>query len=58
MLQLFLIIFGTGFEVLKVVRIHNRSGLEHRIVWYMVMNVLEDHSGSLHRPSEDGRSMS
>jgi len=24
-----------------------RSRLGHRIVWYMVMNVLEEHSGSI-----------
>jgi hypothetical protein len=24
-----------------------RSGLEHRVVWYMGMNVLEEHSGSV-----------
>ena len=24
-----------------------QSGLGHRIVWYMVMNVLEEHSGSV-----------
>jgi hypothetical protein len=24
-----------------------QSGLGHRIVWYMVMNVLEEHSGSI-----------
>jgi hypothetical protein len=23
------------------------SGLGHRVVWYMVMNVLEEHSGSV-----------
>jgi hypothetical protein len=31
-----------------------QSGLGHRVVWYMVMNVLEEHSGSvstrLHSP--------
>ena len=26
-------------------RIHNGSGLGQHIVWYMVMNVLEEHSG-------------
>jgi len=40
MLQLLLIFFSTGFEVLKVVRIHNRSVLGNRIVWYMVINFL------------------
>ena len=30
-----------------------RYVLGHRTVWYMVMNVLEGHFGSLHRPSED-----
>jgi hypothetical protein len=24
-----------------------RSGLGHRVVWYMVMNLLEEHSGSV-----------
>jgi hypothetical protein len=24
-----------------------RPGLGHRVVWYMVMNVLEEHSGSV-----------
>jgi hypothetical protein len=24
-----------------------RCGLGHRVVWYMVMNVLEEHSGSV-----------
>jgi hypothetical protein len=32
-------------QVLKVERIHNGSGLGQCIVWYMVMNVLEEHSG-------------
>ena len=31
----FLIIFGTGFEVLTVVRNHNVVELGHRIVWYI-----------------------
>jgi hypothetical protein len=43
-LRLFFILFGTGFEVLKVVRGHTRSGLGRRIIWYMVVNVLEEHS--------------
>jgi hypothetical protein len=30
-----------------VVRTHTRSGLGRRIVWYMVMNVLEEHSESI-----------
>jgi hypothetical protein len=47
MLHLFFIFFGTGFEVLKVVRIHARSVLGRRIVWDMVMNVLEEHSGCI-----------
>jgi hypothetical protein len=47
MFQLFLIFFGTGFEVLKVVRIHNRSILGNRIVWYMDINVSEVYSGCI-----------
>jgi hypothetical protein len=40
--------FGTGFEVLKVVRFDNAVWvLRHRVVWYMGMNVLEEHSGSV-----------
>jgi hypothetical protein len=31
----FLIIFGMGFEVLTVVRIHNVVLLGHYIVWYV-----------------------
>jgi len=46
-LQLFLIFFGTGFEVLKVVRIHMHFGLGHHRVWYMVMKVLVEDSGSI-----------
>jgi hypothetical protein len=30
-----------------------RSGLGQRMAWYIVMNVLEDHSGCLHMPLED-----
>jgi len=26
-----------------MVRIHNRSGLGHRAVWYMVMSVFKEH---------------
>lgn len=47
MLQLFLIFFGTGFEVLKVVRIHKRSVLGNRILWYMVISVFEEYSGCI-----------
>jgi hypothetical protein len=47
MLQLFLIFYGTGFEVLKVVRIHNRPVLENRLVRYMVINVFEEYSGCI-----------
>jgi hypothetical protein len=46
-LHLFRIFLGTGFVVLKVVRIHTRSGLGCCIVSYMVMNVLEEHSGCI-----------
>ena len=45
LLQLFFIFSGTGFEVLTVVRIN--SGLGYRIVSYMVMNVLEEHSNCI-----------
>ena len=38
---MFLILFGTGYEVLKMARIHERSGLGHRAVWYMVMSVFK-----------------
>jgi hypothetical protein len=41
----FFILFGSGFEVLTVVRIN--SGLGHRIVSHMVMNVLEEHSNCI-----------
>ena len=47
MLQMFLIFFGTGFEVLKVVRIHNRSVLGNCIVCYMVINVFGEYSGCI-----------
>jgi hypothetical protein len=30
-----------------------QSGLGHRVVRYMVTNVFEEHSGSLHRQWED-----
>jgi hypothetical protein len=46
-LQLFLMFFGTGFKVLTVVRIHNEVWLGHHIVWHMVMNILEEYSGSI-----------
>jgi hypothetical protein len=40
--------FGTEFEVLTVVRFDNAVWvLGHRVVWYMVMNVLEEYSGSV-----------
>jgi hypothetical protein len=44
---LFLIFFGTGYEVLKMERIHERSGLGHRAVWYIVMSVFEEHFGCI-----------
>jgi hypothetical protein len=47
MLHLFFIFFGTGFEVLKVARIHTRFGLGLHVVWYMVMDNLEEHSGCI-----------
>jgi hypothetical protein len=47
MLHLFFILFGTGFEVLKVVRIHTRCGLGRHVARYMVMNVLEEDSGCI-----------
>jgi len=46
--QLFLIFVGTGFEVLTVVKIHNAVSVRTPcIVWYMGINVLEEHSGSV-----------
>jgi hypothetical protein len=50
-LQLFSIFFGTGFEVLKVVRIHNAIWV--RTLYSLVVNVL----CPFHRPSKDGGSM-
>jgi hypothetical protein len=43
MLQ-FLIFFGTGFEVLRVMRIHKRSMSENHIVCYMVINGFVEYS--------------
>jgi len=54
----FLIFLGTGSEVLTVVKIHNVVWFGHCIVWYMVMNALEEHSVVYpHRLYEDRDSM-
>jgi hypothetical protein len=42
MLQSFLIFVGAGYEVFKVVRIHDVVMLK-----YMVLNVLGEYSGSI-----------
>jgi hypothetical protein len=49
---LFFIFFGTGFEVLTLVRIYNVVRVRYRVVWYIVMNVLEEHSGSVFTGSQ------
>jgi len=54
----FLIIFGTGFEVLTVVRIRNVVWVRtpYGLVHNMVMNVLEQLSGSFYTGHHDGSS--
>jgi len=46
-LQLFLIFFATGFEVLTMVRIHKAVRVRTTYDWYMSMTLLEEQSGSL-----------
>jgi hypothetical protein len=46
MLQ-FLIFFGARFEVLKAVRIHNRSMSGNHTVCYMVIKGFEEYSGCI-----------
>jgi hypothetical protein len=52
MLHLFSVFFVSGYEVLTVVTIRNVSGLGHRVVWYTVLNVLEEQSVSVFAGSQ------
>jgi hypothetical protein len=53
----FLILCGTGFEVLTVAVIHYAFWVRTAYGVVHVTNVLEDHSRCLHRPLEDTGSM-
>jgi hypothetical protein len=46
-LQLFLILFATGYEVLTVVRIHKLVWVRTSYNWYIIMTVVEVQSGSI-----------